>query len=1346
MGMTRMAWTLAGWRKSLRSIFALALVGVAVAALAENGNRPVQKVGSGAIGSDVIQAQKKALLNTYLRAPLQFEANQGQADRRVRFLSRGAGYSLFLTSSKAVLSLRSPAGKEAAFEMVVAGSDPSATVSGVEPAAARSNYFRGNDPAQWRTNVPKYGKVQYRQLYPGIDLTFYGNQRRLEYDFVIAPGADPHNIRLQFQGMNRMRLDREGELHLQTAAGEVRLDRPVLYQENADGSRTTVQGSFAMARHEVFFTVGGYDKSRPLVIDPVLSYSTFLGGSSNEDFGSDGKSGSFLSGIAVGGDGSVYVTGTTSSTDFPTSLGAAQTAAGGGVDVFVTKFNPSGTALSYSTYLGGSSNDFSDSIAIDSSGNAYIAGSTSSSNFPTTAGAVQTSAPTSNCGFVTKLNPAGNALVYSTFLGGSVVTELTAIAVDSIGNAYVTGLDNQGFPTTAGAFQTTVPGQENAVVAKLAVDGKTLVYSTYIGGEKVDIPRSIAVDALGNAYIAGFTNSVHFPILPAVGALQSAIGNSDGTNDAFVSKINSTGTALLYSTYLGGSGRDEAYAIAIDSAGSAYVTGLTASTNFPTASPLQSALGGTTAGDVDAFVAKLSSSGTSLVYSTYLGGGNPDFGEGIAVDGLGDAYVAGVTGSSAGVHSFPVLNSLPTPNTLETLGFVTEYNPTGSAFIYSTLFGGSEIVEATAIALDANGITYITGVNSFTTDMPVTPGVFQTSLKGSTDAFVAKLWPLALTPSTLAFPNTNVSTTSAPLTATLTNSGFATLNISNLAIATGNTADFAETTTCGSTLAPQSSCTISVTFMPLSVASFASAVNVTDDAAVLSQVVTLTGNGVAGATVPEAVLTPTAVAFGNQAATTTSNGQVVVLSNPGTATLNISSVTLTGTNPTIFALSNGCGTTLAPGASCNISATFTPPSSNSFSASLTVTDNATPPTQAATLAGTGTAAAAPQEVITPSSLVFAATTVGTNSATQIVTLSNPGMADLLLSGPALTGANPTAFSLGTTCTSTIAAGASCIYSVTFTPKATGNLSAALAVTSTSPGIPVAVIPLSGSGTAVAAPQAVLSPASLAFGNLIVGTTSAAQAFTLSNPGTAPLSITSIGLTGTNASGFSLTNGCGTTLAVGASCNLSITFTPTSQASYSASVTVVDNASGSPHSSVLTGAGIVPDFSVASSTPPQTVIAGVAATYQINVASATGTFSLPVTLSAVGLPTGATAVFTPPVVTPGGTGATSSLSIQTAAAVAVSGTGGASSSSSGRLLEFASAGLVMASCCFFRRKTRWHRGRTLAMVLGGLIAMSLGLTSCGGGFPSGKNSTTYLVTVTGTNASDQHSTSVTLTVQ
>ena len=648
MGMTRMAWTLAGWGRPLRSILALALVGVAVAAVAENGNRPIEGAGSDAIGSDTILTQKKAFLNTYLRAPLQFEVNQGQADRQVQFLSRGPGYSLFLTSSKAVLSLKSPAGKEATLEMVVAGSDRSITVSGIEPSAARSNYFRGNDPAQWRTNVPEYGKVQYRQLYPGIDLTFYGNQRRLEYDFVVAPGADPHKIRLQFQGMNRMRLDREGGLHLQTAGGEVRLDRPALYQENADGSRVTVQGSFAMERHEVLFTVGDYDKSRPLVIDPVLSYSTFLGGSNNQNDLNDGKSGSYLSGIAVGADGSVYVTGLTSSTDFPTSVGTSQTALGGGVDVFVTKFNPSGTALSYSTYLGGSSNDFSDGIAIDSSGNAYITGSTSSSNFPTTTGTIQTSAPTSNCGFVTKLNPAGNALVYSTYLGGSVVTELTAIAVDSNGNAYVTGLDNKGFPTTAGAFQTTVPGQENAVVAKLAVDGKTLVYSTYIGGEKADIPRGIAVDALGNAYIAGYTNSVHFPILPAVGALQPAIGNTDGTNDAFVSKINSTGTALLYSTYLGGSGRDEAYAIAVDSAGSAYVTGLTASTNFPTASPLQSALGGTTAGDVDAFVAKLSSSGTSLVYSTYLGGGNPDFGEGIAVDSLGDAYVAGVTGSSAG--------------------------------------------------------------------------------------------------------------------------------------------------------------------------------------------------------------------------------------------------------------------------------------------------------------------------------------------------------------------------------------------------------------------------------------------------------------------------------------------------------------------------------------------------------------------------------------------------------------------------------------------------------------------------------------------------------------------------
>ena len=1393
------------------------------------------------------EPSRARMLNTLLSAPLEFEANQGQTNKAVKFFSRGAGYSLFLTSDEAVLSLRSPEGKSAAVRMRTAGANAHTDVTGLEPSAARSNYFECHDAAGWHKDVPQYGRVHYRGIYPGVDLTFYGNQHRLEYDFMVAPGADPDRIRLRFDGMQGIRLNSDGDLQMTTSAGDVRIDRPVIYQMNTDGSRATVQGSFVLARHQVSFRLGDYDRSRPLVIDPVVNYSTLLGGSSSENYAVDGKSESYLSGIALGTDGSAYVVGVTSSADFPT-LGPYQSTLAGSSDIFVTKFNPDGTGLVYSTYLGGSGENFVYGIVVDGAGNAYIAGGTSSADFPVTAGAYQGTLPSTFSGFVAKLNPTGDSLLYSTFLGGTVVTETTAIAIDSSGNAYLTGLDNGGFPTTAGAFQATVPGQENAFVAKLAADGKSLLYSTYIGGEKADVARGIAVDSLGDAYITGFTTSTAFPVVPSTGEVQPAIASTDGTSDGFVTEVNPTGTGLIYSTYLGGTSNELPFAIAIDAAGSAYVTGFTDSSDFPTASPVQPAY----SGNQDAFVTKLAPGGTSLVYSTYLGGGNGDAGLGIVLDQLGDAYVSGYTASTTPTKQFPTLNSIPLPNpgSLTTSAFVTEFNPAGSAYIYSTFFGGEETVEATGIAIDPNGNIYITGVAA-APDSIASPGAYQQTLKGNSDAFVAKLWPLALTPAKLAFPNTSVGSTSSPLTATLTNSGFATLNISSLAISGGNASDFAQTNDCGGTLAPQSSCTISVTFTPASVAAFSSTAAVSDDAASVPQIVTLTGNGITAVPAPQAVLNPTSIAFGNQASGSSSAAMVVALSNPGNATLNIGSIAITGANPTAFGLTNGCTATLAAGASCNLSVNFSPSATGSYTAAITVTDNAANTPQTAALSGTGTAAAAPQAVLTPSSIVFGNETTGSTSAAQMIQLSNPGTATLNISSIALAGANPSDFSLTNGCGTTLAAGANCVLNVSFTPGAAGNFSAIVTVADNAAGSPQTAT-LSGTGTAVAAPQAVLAPTSIgfgsevigtastaqiitlsnpgnatlnissialgganpavfgltngcgatlaagancslsvafapssagvfsanltvtdnasnstqvatlsgtgtvppapqavlapstvAFGNQVVNTTSSAKTVTLSNPGTASLSITSISLTGADASTFTLTNGCSTTLTAGASCTLSLTFSPASAASLSASVSVTDNASGSPQTVALTGTGINPDFAVSSPTSPQTVSAGAVATYQVNVAPSAGDFDQPVTLSASGLPAGATATFTPATVTPGTAGTTSSLAIQTAAPVAASGISG---SIYGRWIELLCTVLVLASCCFFRRKIRLRRGMYLAIAFGGLLLASLGLTACGGGFPGFKNSTTYVVTVTGTNAADQHSTTVTLTVQ
>ena len=506
----------------------------------------------------IAKANKPQVVENYGRLPLSFEANQGQTDSQVNFLSRGSGYTLFLTPTEAVLSFPSrdrkgagaspsPSGPSlpegrTVVRMKLVGANPTPQVEGLEELPGKSNYFLGNDPSQWRTNVPHYAKVQYKDVYPGVDLLYYGNQRQLEYDLVVAPGADPAAIELSFEGVEKLRIDAQGDLLLDTPGGEIRQHKPLIYQE-VDGVRREIAGAYVLnGDRQVSFEVAAYDAGEPLIIDPVLIYSTYLGGSfSDRSFG-----------IAVDASGNAYVTGDTSSSDFPTASPVQASNVGSG-DAFVTKLNAAGNALVYSTYLGGSSRDNGNGIAVDVSGNAYVTGRTDSANFPT-ASPIQAARNGSNDAFVTKLNAAGNALVYSTYLGGT------------------------GFEAGFG----------------------------------------IAVDASGNAYVAGETGSSDFP---TANAIQPAYGG--GVRDAFVTKLNPAGSALIYSTYLGGSSTEPGHGIAVDASGNAYVTGFTASTDFPTASPVQPAFSG---GNWDAFVTKLNAAGNALVYSSYLGGMGANFG------------------------------------------------------------------------------------------------------------------------------------------------------------------------------------------------------------------------------------------------------------------------------------------------------------------------------------------------------------------------------------------------------------------------------------------------------------------------------------------------------------------------------------------------------------------------------------------------------------------------------------------------------------------------------------------------------------------------------------------------
>jgi hypothetical protein len=674
------------------------------------------------------QANRSHDLKNYNELPLSFEANQGQTDPHVDFITRAAGATVFLTPTAAVFSIAQPpsvaasarrdvAGVEGktpvrsseqvgvALYMDIVGANPAVPAAGLNPLPGSVNYLLGNDPAQWHTHIGTYGRVAYRDTYPGIDLVYYGNQQQLEYDFIVSPGSDPSRIALRFAGSEGMEVNAQGDLVLHTAIGDVVQHKPLAYQTCA-GGRQEVASRYELDGAEVRFVVGTYDPTRPLVLDPlVLGYSTFLGGSKGD--------GGY--GIAVDGGGNAYLTGFTTSTDFPTTPGAFDTTYHGGTgEAFVSKLTADGSALAYSTFLGGSKEDGAYGIAVDGGGNAYMTGYTKSTDFPTTPGAFDTTHNGGNDVFVTKLTADGSTLAYSTFLGRYATFAGFGIAVDGSGNAYVTG------------------GFSNAFVVKLNAAGSALDYSLFLGGSRSDYGFAIAVDGGGSAYITGSTSSPDFPTTP--GAFDT---NYNGGYDAFVTKLTPDGSALAYSTYLGGSGEDDGIGIAVDGAGNAYVTGETMSNDFPTT---PGAFQTTLNGDFNAFVTKLTADGSALAYSTFLGGSNFDGGDNIGVDGGGNAYVTGYTRS----NDFPT-----TPDAFQTTrngdynAFVTKLTADGSALAYSTFLGGSRRDSGRGIAVDGAGNAYLVGTTS-SSDFPTTPGAFSTTYNGGTgEAFVTKFCELS---------------------------------------------------------------------------------------------------------------------------------------------------------------------------------------------------------------------------------------------------------------------------------------------------------------------------------------------------------------------------------------------------------------------------------------------------------------------------------------------------------------------------------------------------------------------------------------------------------------------------
>ncbi len=652
---------------------------------------------------------------------LGFEPNRGQFAESVRYLGRGLGYELTLSDAGATLVLTARSGERESLGVRVVGS-VSRAPHGVKQLPGVSNYLVGSDRKRWTTGVESYAKVVYSEVLPGIDWVLYGkSQRELEYDLVFAPGTDVASVSLAFDGARRLSVDARGSLRLELGSGRaVEQSPPVAYQLDARGRKTLVAARYLPhADGTLGFRVGTYDHRLPLVIDPAVTYATYFGGSGFE----------VGAAVAMDSAGRVYVAGSTAPGLFPVNNGVQQVYGGGGTDAFVCKLNPGGTALVYSTFIGGSDADAAAGVAVDLTGNAYVVGNTLSTDFPT-AGPLQAAKGGSLDGFITKISPDGGALVYSTYLGGTSDDFATAVSVTASGSARLTGTTfSTNFPTVLPA-QTALGGDGDAFVSFLNPAGSALTFSTYWGGLASDTGTGIALEASGAAHVVGSTGSTNFPLS---GGFQAT--NGGGVFDAFVAKFGESG-AVGFSSYLGGGGRDEAAAVAVDLTGATIVTGFTASDNFPVAGfGFQKTRGG----GEDGFVSRVDAAGAALTFSTFLGGSSNDRAQGVAATPAGVVFVVGFTGST----NFPTLVPSQPSKSGGNDAFFTELSSIGE-LSRSSYYGGASNDRALALAIDPTNALAMVGITS-SVDFPTQAALYPTRV-GSQDAFIVKV------PGTLGAP------------------------------------------------------------------------------------------------------------------------------------------------------------------------------------------------------------------------------------------------------------------------------------------------------------------------------------------------------------------------------------------------------------------------------------------------------------------------------------------------------------------------------------------------------------------------------------------------------------------
>jgi len=1238
--------------------------------------------------ASAIEAKKRG---ANFSLPITFEPSIRQTNSRVKFIGRGKGTTVFLTDDEILLrpghndtlgirftETRSSSGK-AGKRRTGAG----IAWRGERRLRGRSNYLIGNDSREWATGIPHFARVSAPELVPGVSGAVYGCDEGFEYDLTLEPGTDARSLRLGLKGATNVRLSPEGDLLLTVGTEVVKMKKPRAYQKGPAArhrsrhrvpttankrrekstkkrrkhlSRRPIEAAYVLeADGSIGFRVGPHDLREALVIDPILSvtYASFLGGSGTD----------IASSVALDSSGKIYVSGTTnSSTSFPEGLGNRAGIDDGPSEFFVAKIDPTVTgpnSLIYLTFLGGSGKQSGGLIAVDSSGDVAISGTTTSSDFPVTDTSQPTIGLTSGYGndvIVSEIDPTGAKLVFSTLFGGSGAESLNStggIALDSAGEIYIaadvstTAADTNtpDLPVTNNSFQTVWDGEPSDAFFAIftppsqAGGAATLKYCSYLGTNAIGLPGvgGVAVDSSGNAYIAGFAaNSVSG--FPVKNALQSSYGG--GTADGFLMKISPLGQGsedVIYATELGGSEEDEALAVAVDSANppNAYVTGVTESPDFPmksTVAGYQTALHvNATSNAFLAVVSENPSTGqTSLAYATYLGGSSADSGQGIAVGSANAVYLAG----SAMSFDFPWKDNLQPFNGAGD-AFVARIDTTSAganSLIYATPLGGTSPPGGTAsasgnaIVTDGAGHSYVAGITTsgdFPTALSTNSGIngFQqnctscTTVGPASDAFVAEIAESSGQSPGVLFnlPHLNFSSGgSGPQFVGVLNSGESGLTITNISVTGPDAADFpitGQAACVGPTITPglKAQCSFEISFSPTMVGPESAAVAVTDNAPGSPQVLELSGAGGAG---PLAAVSPLTVNFGSQPENTASPSPAVVyLQNIGSQAMTLASVGLGGTDVSQFTIDPGGANgfagcqlqgSIAPGGTCVVQISFTPTSQGSFQAELGFVDNSgnsTSAEQVVPISGAGVAMA-PIADVSPASLTYGSLTVGAVSAAQTVTLTNNGSAALNVPAIGLTGANASEFAIqasGTTCPLT--SGSIAIK---------GSCTVAVEFTPQDAGSMNASLSFTDnasgspqqvalSGTATAAVSVVVSPPNLMYGAQSEGTASAAQMVNVSNMSSSSAGVGPVTVSGPNASDFSAGNSCAPSLAAGKSCQIAVTFKPATGSTPSSRSAILNVGGGTPSTVGLSGVATEASISVPPSVSFSNQLAGTTGT-------------------------------------------------------------------------------------------------------------------------------------------------------